>query len=470
MKKNLRRNAYRKWILFFWLIGGLISFCSTVQAQGEGSVKTRDADGDGVIDHIAEFDRQGQLLSLAIDENGDGVMDAFQYYAHGVIVRLEKDLDTKPGIDVRYFFKDGKKKRQQYLDGNGHVFREIELDAAGKPLEIREDTNADQRLDTVYHIEKGQITRITHDQNGDGVVNLLELYRNGKLVERSIDANGDGGIEERLLFDEDGSLTERRLDTNQDGNPDLLEAYRDGSIYLRQWDQNQDGMGELRIFYTSEGETERLEKDVSLDGRMDTFQRYKDNRLTLVEKDTNGDGKIDVRISYDNGRQKKALMDHDHDGRFETTHWYDRPPWTRVTELDADGSGHADRRSYFMRNILRRRDILKKDTDLVESRENFDEKGLLLSRAEDRDADGRWDITWYFDARGDFRRAEKDADADGRVDTWYDYEGGKMIGVSEDSNGDGRPDLWEDYDASEIMIKRKKDLDFDGVADIEETF
>ncbi len=463
-------RLFRKKIVFLWLIAGLFSICSTVTASGVGSIKKRDANNDGIIDQVAEFNHQGKLVTLAVDDNGDGVMDTFQYYDHGAIVRLEKNLDTEPGIDTRYHFKDGRKVRQERLDDDGNIYQEIHMDAAGKPFEIREDTTADQWMDTVYRIENGQITRITRDQDGDGVTNVLELYQNGALVERQIDANGDGKMEERLLFDEDGSLARRRLDTDQDGDLDMLEIYRNGLLYVQQWDQNQDGKAELRIFYNAGGETESIEKDVSMDGRMDLFQRYKDNQLAFVEKDTNGDGEIDAKISYDTGGQKKSLRDRDHDGQFETTHWYDRPPWTQVTELDSDGSGGVNVRSYFMHDILRRRETVKKGGDLVELRENYDETGLLVNSLEDRDADGRWDMTWYYDDQGNFQRGEKDADADDRVDTWYYYEGGRLSAVAEDTNGDGRPDVWEDYDTSETMTQRKKDLDYDGVADIKERF
>ena len=141
-----------------------------------------------------------------------------------------------------------------------------------------------------------------------------------------------------------------------------------------------------------------------------------------------------------------------------------------MTELDADGSGNVDIRSYFIDDTLRRRDTLGKYGDFVELRENFSEKGLLMNRLEDSDADGRLDITWYFDDRGRFLRAEKDTDGDDRVDTWYHYENKRLAMVSEDTNGDGKPDVWEDYDTSETMTRRKKDLDFNGVADIEERF
>ena len=500
------------------IIAGLLAICSSVAASDGGAIRKRDADNDGMIDQVAEFDHQGRLMSLAVDDNHDGVMDTFQYYVHGEIVRLEKDMDAKPGIDMRTYFKDGRKIRQERLDDQGNIHQEMDLDSTGKPFEIREDTNADQKIDTVTHIEKEQISRIVRDPDGDGTTNVLELYENGTLVERRNDANGDGVLEEWVFFHADGSLARRQLDTDQNGNLDMLEIYRDGLIHIQQWDQdqdkqyekiaffekgdiirieedsdrdgvretvvtyrngrpfvqtvdaNQDGKAELRIFYNAGGQTERIEKDLSMDGSMDMFQRYKDNRLVFVEKDTNTDGEIDTKIWYDVGRKKSILRDLDYDGRFETTHWYDRPPWTRVTELDSDGSGTIDVRSYFMHDTLRRRETLEKRGDLVELRENFNEKGLLMNSLEDSNADGRWDMTWYFDVQGRVQRAEKDTDADDRVDTWYYYEDGRLSGVSEDTNGDGRPDVWEVYDTSEIMTQRKKDLDFDGVADIEERF
>ena len=515
---NITSRSLCKGVVFVGFIAVYLWICSSVTASEGGRVKKRDTNADGVIDQVAEFDHQGVMVLLEIDDNGDGLMDTFQYYVGGEMVRLEKNLDTAPGVDLRDYFKNGKKIRQECLDDKGHIFQEIYLDAAGRPIEIREDTTTDQLMDTVYTIEEEQITRITRDENDDGATNVVELYRNGKLVETRRDANGDGKVEEQLLFNEEGILDRRHLDTDQDGDLDMLEIFRSGLTHMQQWDQNQDGLHErvaffekgdmvrieedsdmdgvretvvvyrfgkpfvqttdmnqdgkeeLRIFYNTAGETERIEKDVSMDGRMDTFQRYKNNRLMFVEKDTNADGEIDAKISYDANRQKNALMDQDYDGRFETTHWYDRPPWTRVTEMDSDGSGNADVRSYYKNDILRRRETLKKGLHLVELRENFNEQGFLVNSLEDRDADGRWDISWYYNAQGNVERAEKDANADDRVDVWYYYEGGRLSLVSEDANGDGQPDIWEVYDASESMIQRKKDLDFDGVADIEETF
>nr|NJM03976.1 hypothetical protein [Desulfobacula sp.] len=37
--------------------------------------------------------------------------------------------------------------------------------------------------------------------------------------------------------------------------------------------------------------------------------------------------------------------------------------------------------------------------------------------------------------------------------------------MQEDTNFDGKPDVWEDYDEIEALVKRAKDLDFDGTPD-----
>jgi len=52
---------------------------------------------------------------------------------------------------------------------------------------------------------------------------------------------------------------------------------------------------------------------------------------------------------------------------------------------------------------------------------------------------------------------------------WYFYENGRLKAAEEDTNGDGKPDLWEAYDESEALLKRSRDLDFDGIPDIVES-
>ncbi len=37
--------------------------------------------------------------------------------------------------------------------------------------------------------------------------------------------------------------------------------------------------------------------------------------------------------------------------------------------------------------------------------------------------------------------------------------------MQEDTNFDGKPDLWEEYNETQTIVKREKDLDFDGMPD-----
>ena len=63
-------------------------------------------------------------------------------------------------------------------------------------------------------------------------------------------------------------------------------------------------------------------------------------------------------------------------------------------------------------------------------------------------------------------RAEKDGNDDGSADIWFYYENGRATRVEEDTNKDGNVDVWEFYDASEALVRKEEDYDYDGVADV----
>ena len=515
----MRSHNKEKTILLWLLSTCLLCIWPMDGSTDELQVKKRDVDQNGIVDRIAEFDQQGILVTLTADDDGDGVMDRFQTYAEGVIQRLDQDLDADGRIDTRFHFKSGRKKRQQRLNENGDIVQEIVFDDAGDTIEIHEDTNQDRHMDTVYHYKGELITRIERSQNGDGGMHIVEQYQNGKLADRSHDKNGDGKIEERLYFDTAGSLSKRRLDTDADGDMDLLETYRNGEVHEQWWDhdqdghfermaafdqgrlaqveedsdldgfretrvtygqgkpthqmvdENQDGIADLAVYFNPQGMTVRLEKDTTSNGKMDTFHHFQDNRLVSVERDTNGDGKIDKKISYQaGGKVGSVAEDSDHDGRFERIDRYDQSPWTLVSELDVSDSSKSGLRSYYMHDILRRREYTQEGSHLVVRRENFDERGCLAESMEDKDADGDWEMKWYYNAQGRYQRAEADTDADNRMDTWYDYADGRITRISKDTNDDGNPDVWDHYGASQKVIKRQRDLDFDGKVDTEKSY
>jgi hypothetical protein len=81
------------------------------------------------------------------------------------------------------------------------------------------------------------------------------------------------------------------------------------------------------------------------------------------------------------------------------------------------------------------------------------------------EARDRLDMTWFYNAAQQAVRGEQDSDGNGRTDVWFDYAQGKLTQVKQDTNADGKPDLWENYDLAEALVRRARDLNFDGVPD-----
>ena len=104
----------------------------------------------------------------------------------------------------------------------------------------------------------------------------------------------------------------------------------------------------------------------------------------------------------------------------------------------------------------------------LDLREHYNEKKTLVKSEEDVGCTGYLNTVWFYSETEEGIRAEIDNNNDGNVDVWYFYEHGRVNSVEEDTNGDGKVDLWEEYDDAEAIVKRKKDLDYDGIPDIEE--
>ncbi|PIE66633.1 MAG: hypothetical protein CSA23_08195 [Deltaproteobacteria bacterium] len=58
-----------------------------------------------------------------------------------------------------------------------------------------------------------------------------------------------------------------------------------------------------------------------------------------VESDTDDSEQVDLKVYYRNAERQRMIQDRDHDGRFEPTQWFNRPPWSVVMEVDADLNG-----------------------------------------------------------------------------------------------------------------------------------
>ena len=111
----------------------------------------RDSDKDGKIDQVVHFDNNGQLTKLEVDDNGDEVMDRFQFYEDGQIKRLERDTDYDSQIDAWDDFAAGKRVQHRRISiVTGKVELLVAFDDQERPLKMHRDTTADGRLDEVY--------------------------------------------------------------------------------------------------------------------------------------------------------------------------------------------------------------------------------------------------------------------------------------------------------------------------------
>ncbi len=169
----------------------------------------------------------------------------------------------------------------------------------------------------------------------------------------------------------------------------------------------------------------------------------------------------------------------------------DRVPADRVE--DRDGDGRPDYWAY-RRGDRMLREVFDANGDGAPDRTLFYGGDGHLARAEeDADADGRAD-TWTEYRAGQLARRRLDGNADGNVDSWMFYRDGQIarheqdtsgdgfrdrvelyrdgrpLRREEDRNGDGRADLTTWFDAAGQPLRRDEDGDGDGLVDMRSHF
>jgi hypothetical protein len=148
--------------------------------------------------------------------------------------------------------------------------------------------------------------------------------------------------------------------------------------------------------------------------------------------------------------------------------WFNRPPWSEVMEVDTNLDGTPEGIYCYQNAILREKTVDENGDGRPDFKEIYNGQGKIIRSEEKPDKSGHFTLIWFFDATETAVRAEKDRDDDGQIDIWYHYRQNRLTALAEDTDGDGQPDLWEEYDQAEALVKRSKDLNHDGVADVEE--
>jgi hypothetical protein len=183
----------------FALAGTLGAGCQSGQAPHAGQVTpvydpktghltelTADRDGKGTPDLRAQMDG-AHFKSVAIDRNGDGKPDRWEYY--------KPVSGGGPGGEARSEL--------------------VRADEANGP---------DGRITRREFYENGVIQRVEEDTNDDGRVDSWAYYQNGALVRLDLDLTGRGTPDRRLVYRPDGSLDHIEVDPDGSGHFRRLDA------------------------------------------------------------------------------------------------------------------------------------------------------------------------------------------------------------------------------------------------------
>jgi antitoxin component YwqK of YwqJK toxin-antitoxin module len=447
LQLNHYRNSWctvMRYLLSFFIVPAVIALLLSEPAMARKDILKQDTNEDGLIDQIAHFDKRGKIIKLEIDSNADEVMDRFQYYEKEQIIKVERDTDHDRQIDCRDYFEAGKRVRQERSSTDtGLVNQVIQFDPEERPLKIRKDTTGDGLFDSFYHFKEGKLSLSTKDTDSDGKPNIWQTYQDDKPLQRSVDDDGDGQVERITLYDAEGLPKESRHDLDRDGKMDAFRSYRQGVLFDEKKDLDHDGIYEIITRFKDDQPIEQ-QKDANKDGRFDIITQFRDGKPYYQEKDTNFDEKKDVFIHFDaDGYAERIEEDTRHIGRIDRIRTYHGGLPVKVV-YDADNDGFKEVITLF------------KD-------------GKACRQTEDRNQDGKPDITIFFNAKEEKQRVESDTNLNGRIDTWEYYKDGRLLRVEKDEEGNGKISLKIFY-KNEQKYRLIRDKDGDGRFEITQWF
>ncbi|MDT8377345.1 MAG: hypothetical protein RQ739_00540 [Desulfotignum sp.] len=475
----------------------------------------KDLTEDGITDQVLIYDDSGTILQADMDQNQDGFFEKRQYYTNGTISRIERDLDDDHQMDCTDFFENEKRVRQEKRDAGGNLTQIALFDAEGQIQKIQKDTTGNGRFDTLFQFDAGRLIFSTKDTDGNGTVNITTFYDKQMPVRQEIDENENKTLDRIVFFDSQGQIkkilkdpykkdryqttlifengqmktrhrdtskngtadditwfendlpVEHKQDTNFDGRFDIITRFAEGVVQFQEKDMNFDGTADFFAEFDDAGQLLKTREDTSGNGRIDRVRHYRKGSLFQVENDHDGDDFFETVSLMENDRIDKNLIDKNHDGTPDVEVFFNDKQQRERLISDTDFNGKPDTWQYYTDDILTRVEKDENKDGNVDLVETYDENGHLKTLEERKQ--GRVWLTWYYGPGEILVRGEEDKNQDGAVEIWYLYENGRLTRVKEDTTLDGKPDLWETYDETQAMVKRERDLDFDGIPDFVET-
>lgn len=234
---------------------------------------------------------------------------------------------------------------------------------------------------------------------------------------------------QKAYYDEDGNLTRVLLDTDGDKRFDAEETYA-GRRVSRREDRDGDGVWERRFTWQKDGSVQLVEDR----GKGSVQTTWFDARGTIlkVEKDKDRDGSPETTWHYDHGVLQKVVK--------PRGVWLYREGQMVQAEFDSDRDGRIDRREYYSRGHMQRAEELT-PSGKVRCLWAYDKEGKPSKAEEDADGDGRKEVTRIYGADGSITLSV-DADGNGKPELRERYSPkGQLVSREEDLDGDGVFDL-----------------------------
>lgn len=336
------------------------------------------------------------------------------------------------------------------LDRDGQVDQVAHFGADGKLRLLEVDSNNDGIMDRFQHYQGPELTRVEGDLDNDGLIDIKDYYEHGRRRRQEL-LNADGGVRQRARFDEDDSPLSVSQDTTTDGHLDTEWQYERGQIVTARRDTDGDGQADLWNAYKA-GKPVSARVDLDGDGQPDDEVRYNEEvrygaagrLLTKGSPETDSVALASQRQTTVTAAAKDTAegihrQDRNNDGQTDVTTWL---------------AGGIRRRQAQDTNFDGRDDLFF----------TFDDKGQLVKAEVDTRHDGEINLIRTF--AGDLPLKDRlDTDNDGRLDTVVDYEKGRMVRQTRDKNQDGQPDLRFWFDRDGRRRKAESDSDFDGSVD-----
>jgi hypothetical protein len=178
------------------------------------------------------YDREtGRLTLLKYDSNGDGKPDTFSYMDGAQTVRIEIDEDGDGLIDRwEYYTRDQKLEKVGFSRAHdGKVDWWSYANADGSVAKVEFSTGRNGRVDRTEYYEGGVLVRAEEDTDGDGKVDKWEQYEASRLALVAFDSRHRGVPDRRLVYAPDGDVRVE-IDPAGDGHfvaaPDPVHAVR----------------------------------------------------------------------------------------------------------------------------------------------------------------------------------------------------------------------------------------------------